>query len=348
MPDISGFTRFIGETEIEHSTHIIKELLEIIVDENKLNMEVLEIEGDAVFFIRFGNLPSASEIIEQAKTIFIKFHQHLLAYESRRICQCGACRTANKLTLKFVIHSGSVGSYHVKDHHKIIGKDVILLHRLMKNSIPEHEYLLFTEPFYGDLEPAKLNGQNLSTVDGCEEYDSIIVPFKYISINHWLNEIETPVTDSVTRYEGLVPVISASKIIHSPAEKIISYLADLFKRTEWMAGINKIEFISNEKINQAGTIHKCILSNNSVNVFKSNYFNTNDNEYTLIEIDQEKKAFGNQFNVERLSSASSKVTMQFLIKNKPINKVMFQILKKNKMEKNMSKSLRNLAEKFNS
>lgn len=50
MPDISGFTQFVNKTEIEHSTHIIQELLEIIIDANELKMELIEIEGDAVFF----------------------------------------------------------------------------------------------------------------------------------------------------------------------------------------------------------------------------------------------------------------------------------------------------------
>ena len=111
MPDISGFTKFITETEIEHSTHIIQELLEIIITGNQLNMEVMEIEGDAVFFFRFGKSPSIKEIVEQSKSVFEKFHLHLLKYEHQRICQCGACKTANNLTLKFIIHSGIVSSY---------------------------------------------------------------------------------------------------------------------------------------------------------------------------------------------------------------------------------------------
>ncbi|MEO6949577.1 MAG: DUF2652 domain-containing protein, partial [Ginsengibacter sp.] len=115
MPDISGFTQFVTETEIEHSTHIIQELLEIIIADNHLNMEVIEIEGDAVFFFRFGKSPSVKEIVEQSKSIFEKFHLHLLKYEHQRICQCRTCKTASNLTLKFIIHSGMVSSYHIMD-----------------------------------------------------------------------------------------------------------------------------------------------------------------------------------------------------------------------------------------
>jgi hypothetical protein len=40
VPDLGGFTKFIAETEIQHSQHIIKELLEILVDANTLGMKV--------------------------------------------------------------------------------------------------------------------------------------------------------------------------------------------------------------------------------------------------------------------------------------------------------------------
>jgi predicted nucleic-acid-binding protein len=49
IPDISGFTRFVNETEIEHSIHIIEELLETLLDNNPLEFKLAEIEGDALF-----------------------------------------------------------------------------------------------------------------------------------------------------------------------------------------------------------------------------------------------------------------------------------------------------------
>ena len=40
MPDISGFTVFVNDTEINHSQHIIRELLEILIDSNSLKMQI--------------------------------------------------------------------------------------------------------------------------------------------------------------------------------------------------------------------------------------------------------------------------------------------------------------------
>jgi hypothetical protein len=346
MPDISGFTHFVNETDIEHSSHIIQELLEIILDANELGMKLLEIEGDAVFFFRLGKLPTANEIILQAKSIFKKFHQHLLQYESRRICQCGACRTANNLTLKFIIHSGLVGSYFVRNQYKLIGNDIILLHRLLKNGIPLNEYLLFTEPFFKLIDNQNLNQQQLSAVDETGEYDSAIVHYKYVPIKKWLEDIEVSDEESKNIQANLVSVITVSKEINAPADVVFSYIADLSKRVEWMNGIKKIEFISKQKINQAGTVHKCIIDNNSTNVFKSNYFEHGENDFSITELDDKKEAFSQKFNVESLSSKSSKVQMQFLVKNNLIQKLMFSIFKKYKIENTIRKSLDNLEMKF--
>ena len=54
IPDIGGFTKFVAQTEVSHSQHIIKELLEILVDANTMGLKVSEFEGDAVLFYRAG------------------------------------------------------------------------------------------------------------------------------------------------------------------------------------------------------------------------------------------------------------------------------------------------------
>ena len=54
IPDISGFTRFVNEIEIEHTRHIIQQLLEVLINANKIGLEISEIEGDAILFYKFG------------------------------------------------------------------------------------------------------------------------------------------------------------------------------------------------------------------------------------------------------------------------------------------------------
>jgi len=40
IPDISGFTKFVHESEIEHSRFIIQDLLEILINSNQVGLEI--------------------------------------------------------------------------------------------------------------------------------------------------------------------------------------------------------------------------------------------------------------------------------------------------------------------
>ena len=92
IPDISGFTRFVTDTEITHSQHIIEELLEVLIDANNIGLEISEIEGDAILFYRYSDELTAAEILTQVRTMFVQFHAHLKKFESQRICNCGGVR----------------------------------------------------------------------------------------------------------------------------------------------------------------------------------------------------------------------------------------------------------------
>ena len=70
IPDISGFTDFVNNTEITHSRHIIEELLEILIDTNEIGLSVSEIEGDAILFYRFGEAPKVSEVLAQVQRMY--------------------------------------------------------------------------------------------------------------------------------------------------------------------------------------------------------------------------------------------------------------------------------------
>ena len=144
IPDISGFTHFVNNVELEHSQHIIHELLEVILDANQLDLNVSEIEGDAILFYKFGELPDLDLAYQQVEKMFLSFHKHLQWYESMRTCHCNACISAIKLTLKVITHYGEFKEYKIRNYRKLIGKDIIIAHQLLKNDISNHEYWLIT------------------------------------------------------------------------------------------------------------------------------------------------------------------------------------------------------------
>ncbi|MGH2646743.1 MAG: DUF2652 domain-containing protein, partial [Ginsengibacter sp.] len=144
IPDISGFTDFTSTTEIDHAAHIITELLELIIASNKTEFTLAEIEGDAVLFYRKGNPLQYEQLIDQCLEMFSNFHKQLMIIERDTVCQCGACQTASNLTLKFIVHFGHIKEIKVAQFVKATGVDMIVAHRLLKNDIDSHEYILIT------------------------------------------------------------------------------------------------------------------------------------------------------------------------------------------------------------
>jgi hypothetical protein len=264
IPDISGFTRFVNETEIQHSKHIISELLEVIINSDKLGMTVSEIEGDAVFFYKDG-VPDVPKILDQCKTTFINFHNHLRKYDIERICRCGACETASKLSLKFVIHKGNVERIQVKDHLKLHGSDVILVHRLCKNSVNDSEYALFTNSFNSQSEWNSLESETwVEKKEGEDVYDeSNNVSYSWITLNPLHNQVTAPSAPLMPKLSG--DKVDFVNVIKAPLGVIYENFTDFDKRQEWNPQI-KDSKLHDGNLNRSGSLHTCLIGSTSLDI----------------------------------------------------------------------------------
>ena len=108
IPDVSGYTEFLTKTELVHSSHIINELLEAILAANSGDFVLSEVEGDALLLYHKGKPIEADALVRQCLSMFESFHKQLKIIERDSVCQCGACKTASNLTLKFIAHHGMV------------------------------------------------------------------------------------------------------------------------------------------------------------------------------------------------------------------------------------------------
>jgi len=258
MPDISGFTEFVNQTEINHSQHIISELLEVIIDSNNLNLEIAEIEGDAVLFYKENDAPSNDQLIDQTKKMFLDFHNQLQKYETHRICQCGACSTASKLTLKVIAHIGNFGFISVKEKKKPHGSDVILVHRLLKNNINEKEYLLIS----GQSEDRKTADpeiiSELKYLEGSTEYDKFgEVKYTYIPLLPFRDLINKP-ADFVYQNKIADPLV-VEGFINCDRHELLEIISNLDLRLSWNKGVDKLEY-KKGRINRVGTKHTCLVN----------------------------------------------------------------------------------------
>jgi hypothetical protein len=147
LADITGFTAFVTETELEHGPQIIANLLEVVIERLAPPLEVQEIEGDAVF--AFGPdhaIAPAASVLEAADEAFDAFRARRRELAADESCGCRACRSVWRLDLKIVAHHGAFVRQTVGGRRQLAGTDVILVHRLLKNGLARATgYLLLTE-----------------------------------------------------------------------------------------------------------------------------------------------------------------------------------------------------------
>jgi len=209
IPDISGFTRFVNETAIEHSRLIIAELLDVLINSNQLGLEVSEIEGDAILFYKFGATPDLKDIYEQVEKMFCDFHRNLVVYDHRRFCQCKACMSAVNLSLKVITHYGEFTGYQVKNFSKLIGKDIIVAHQLLKNDIKQHEYWLVTKSLLQNNMPVDFAGW-MKWDSSVQQTENGEVMYHYTQLGQLKNEI-TPEPLPLRELSKKIKVYSVSK-----------------------------------------------------------------------------------------------------------------------------------------
>jgi hypothetical protein len=152
LVDISGYTTFVAETELTHSQILVAELLDAVLQSLGAHLEVSRLEGDAVFFVGGSTGP---ELMGWFDETYLAFHRRLRKVVAERAvhCSCQACVRAPTLTVKVIAHHGHYSRFRVGQVEQLHGTDVIVLHRLAKNHIPSHEYILATTALLERLLP---------------------------------------------------------------------------------------------------------------------------------------------------------------------------------------------------
>ena len=152
IADIGGYTEYMRthRMSLAHAEVNTARLLEAVIDAAG-EFELIEIEGDAAFLSRPADTldaqATAATLTRAVGGMHHAFHRER-QYVASNLCPCDACEQANNLKLKFVAHVGDVATQTIRDRRKLVGIDVILVHRLLKNSVQVPEYLLFSEELY--------------------------------------------------------------------------------------------------------------------------------------------------------------------------------------------------------
>ena len=136
IADITGYTVFLNESELDHAKGTLTDLLELLIDHTNPPLVISGLEGDAVFSygLREGFVNSQT-FLESIEDTYVDFRRAIELMILNNTCRCNACANVSSLDLKFFIHYGTFALQDVGDHQELMGSDVNLIHRLLKNSV---------------------------------------------------------------------------------------------------------------------------------------------------------------------------------------------------------------------
>ena len=140
IPDMNGFTNFVNNINIDLGVSIIQDLLNEIIVNNPLQLELSEIEGDAILYYKEGDPICLNEIFGAFKKISEAFDNKYCLLKSKHNLDMD-------LSLKYIVHYGDINVYRINGFKQLYGEAVIESHRLLKNGANSSNYILITEDY---------------------------------------------------------------------------------------------------------------------------------------------------------------------------------------------------------
>jgi len=163
ITDISGYTEFLTQSELEHAHDILQSLFKAQLEQIKPPFVISSFQGDAILmYIPETGFIQPQSVIEALENLYCSFFSTLEQMQFHTTCTCRACKGISLLDLKMVVHYGSYIIQKMGDREELLGADVIVPHRMLKNQVIEQtgveSYALFSEVAKEALELNKFCG----------------------------------------------------------------------------------------------------------------------------------------------------------------------------------------------
>jgi hypothetical protein len=161
ITDISGYTEFLTKSEIDHAHDAIQALFDVQINNIKHPFVISGFRGDAIFmYLPDSNYVVPQTVLESLENLYFVFADTLRQMQFNTTCTCRACQNIKNLDLKMVVHHGEYVVQKLGDYEELMGADVIVPHRMLKNHVIEETgipcYALFSEEAAEALNLAEL------------------------------------------------------------------------------------------------------------------------------------------------------------------------------------------------
>jgi hypothetical protein len=249
LADIGGYSSFLSEVGIRHGKEITEHLLNRLIRVVRKQWRVANVMGDCVFFYT-GERPAPEQTFSTVRDLYHAFRDAQLEVADGSTCRCGACDRTESLSLKFVVHAGEFDLQNIGGRRELIGPDVVLATRLLKNSVPVREYVIATPPVTGLAAAAGLDAA--AARDDLET----IGPFDYSYLD--LAPMRAAYEEGRRFFISEADAhLSVTAEIEARPDLVWSHMRDLASRAVWQLTIEKMDHIQGQ-VGEVGEVHSCL------------------------------------------------------------------------------------------
>jgi uncharacterized protein YndB with AHSA1/START domain len=257
IADITGYTAYLSESELEHARGTLTDLLELLVEHTRSPLVVAQLEGDAVMsYALEAGLVSGQTFLESIEDTYIAFRRAIELMVLNNTCECNACTNVKSLDLKFFIHFGAFALQQIGGIKQLVGSDINLIHRLLKNSVTAETsiraYVLCTEGAIAAL------GMDTSAQEMVVHHESV-PDFGQLTV--WIKDMHTVYEarkdEELATYSPDEVLITTSTEISMPPARVWDYLNQSEFRN-LLTGDDRLEILDRQsgRIGQ-GSTYRC-------------------------------------------------------------------------------------------
>jgi uncharacterized protein YndB with AHSA1/START domain len=255
--DVTGYSEYLHSVELEHAQDVLADLIETVVDELRPTFRLSKLEGDAAFVYALAPEIEASMMLDTIEATYFAFRKRVRDIDLATSCDCAACQRIPDLDLKVITHFGRFMRQHIAGGEELTGSDVILLHRLLKNSARDEVgvdgYALHTEACISAL---GVEPETLGFVEHVERYDDVGEVVCYLDDldARWRYESERDrvfVVASEAEFEEVVD-------LPAPAAIVWDWVTNPAKRPLWEGLTDRVDETSDGGRRGVGTTNHCV------------------------------------------------------------------------------------------
>jgi uncharacterized protein YndB with AHSA1/START domain len=256
IADISGYTSFLAGVELDHAHDIISDLMNTVVRRLRPPFRLAKFEGDAAFFYAVADKVDGSVLQDAIESAYVAYRKRLRDIKMASACECSACSKMQGLDLKFVSHHGEFIKHRMAGREELAGRDVIVIHRLLKNGVNErfggHAYALYSD--------AAVQAMNIDPLaQGLAEHQESIDIIGEVKC--WVRDLEEVWAQENDRQRNEVTHDKAISVIEfdiaAPRPTVWEYFTQPGLRPKWR-GADGVRETSESGRRGVGTTNHCM------------------------------------------------------------------------------------------